>query len=106
MTEIGKCLLGYCHQIALLFFLPPVHCFSALFTHAVQMMKNCFVEKERQRERETILLEGRGEKPPTRHPVPKYTHREVRERESEKKKSKKGSSCCCGLAVCVEEETE
>lgn len=51
MTEITKCcLLGYCYEIKLFFFLVPVHRFSVLFTHAVQMMKNCFIEKERQRE--------------------------------------------------------
>lgn len=59
MTEITKCcFLDYCCKIT--FFPTPVYCFSVLFTHAVQMMKNCFVENERQRERDTILLEGGG----------------------------------------------
>lgn len=58
--------LGIAVKLCCVSILPPVHCFSILFTHAVQMMKNCFVEKARQRERETILLEGEKNSPP--HP--------------------------------------
>lgn len=87
--------LGIAMKLCCVFILPPVHCFSILFTHAVQMMKNCFVEKARQRERETILLEGEKNSPP----IPKNTHREVREKAGKKREIKEAVAAVAWLSV-------
>lgn len=90
MTEIAK-LLGHCFEI-IFFFLVPCHRFSVLFTHAMQMMKNCLVEKERRRKRGTKKKED--------PPIPKNMQREVRERKQETENEGKQLllwlGCLCG----------
>lgn len=86
------------YGVCVFFFFVPFHCFSVLFTHAVQMMKNCLAGKGRQRETGTRGKEKKKTQKISPESAPRLEGGKAgkREKENERQQLLLRLGCLCG----------